>query len=61
MSKHEEAKQAIKIPIIQRADTGEERDEIFGLKLYDAEPAAVKISKKDTMLIEIVTDAEKAK
>ena len=39
----------------------EERDEIFGLKLYDADPSAVKISKKDTAVIQIVTDSEKKK
>jgi len=26
----------------------EDRNEMFGLKLYEAEPAIVKISKKDT-------------
>ena len=36
----------------------DERDEIFGLKLFNPEPAAVKISKKDTVMIEIVTNAE---
>ncbi len=34
------------------------RDEIFGVQIFDAQPAAVKISKKDTCVIEIVTDAE---
>jgi solute carrier family 8 (sodium/calcium exchanger) len=29
--------------------------------LYDAEPSAVKISKKDTCIVEIVTDAEAKK
>ena len=48
----------ISIPIIPREDPDEERDEIFGLKLYGADPAAVKISKKDTAIIEIVTDSE---
>ena len=38
---------------------GEDRNEMFGLKLYEAEPAIVKISKKDTQIIEIVTDSEK--
>ena len=32
---------------------------MFGLKLYDAEPAIVKVSKKDTAIIEIVTDSER--
>lgn len=35
----------------------EERNEILGVKLYDAKPSAVKVSKKDTCIIEIVTDA----
>ena len=35
-----------------------ERDEIFGVKLFDAEPSAVKISKKDTVICEIVTDVD---
>ena len=48
----------ISIPIIAREDAEEERDEIFGLKLYAADPVAVKISKKDTAVIEIVTDGE---
>ena len=39
----------------------EVRDEIFGVQIYDAEPAAVKISKKDTCIVEIVTDAETKK
>lgn len=42
-------------------NSNEERNEIFGVKLYDAFPAAVKISKKDTQVIEIVTDATKKK
>ena len=48
----------INIPIIAREDPEEERDEIFGLKIYGAEPSGVKISKKDTAIIEIVTDSE---
>ena len=48
----------ITIPIIEHENKEEERDEIFGLKIYDAEPVAVKISKKDTAIIEIVTDSE---
>jgi len=47
----------ITIPIIKKGED-DPRDEIFGLRLYDAEPSAVKISKKDTALIEIVTDIE---
>ena len=55
---HNVAMMTISIPIIAREDPDEERDEIFGLKLYGAEPSAVKISKKDTAVIEIVTDAD---
>ena len=58
---HQESKKAITIKILAHEDPDEERDEIFGLKLYDAEPNVVKISKKDTAVIEIVTDAEKKK
>lgn len=32
---------------------------MFGLKLYDPHPAAVKISKKDTAIIELVNDADR--
>ena len=56
---HQESRKTINITILEKE--GEERDEIFGLKLYDADPAAVKISKKDTAIIEIVTDAAKKK
>lgn len=28
------------------------------MKLYDAEPIAVKVSKKDTAIVEIVTDVD---
>ena len=58
---HQESKKQIKIPILEHEDPDEERDEIFGLKLYDAEPSAVKISKKDTIVVQIVTDSEKKK
>lgn len=58
---HQESKKEIKIGIIEHEDPSAERDEIFGLKLFDAEPAAVKISKKDTAIIEIVTNAEQRK
>ena len=54
-----ETQKEIQIAILDREDPDEERDEIFGLKLYDAEPSAVKISKKDTAVIQIVTDTEK--
>lgn len=56
--KHTECKKEIVIPILQHEDAeGKERDEIFAVQLYDPEPAAVKISKKDTIMVEIVTDA----
>ena len=44
--------------ILEHEDPTEERNELFGLKLYDADPVAVKISKKDTAIIEIVADVE---
>jgi len=39
-------------------EEGEVRDEIFGVQLFEAEPIAVKISKKDMCVVEIVNDAE---
>ena len=60
---HNELRKEIVIPILKHegVDEGAERDEIFGVKLYEPEPAAVKISKKNTLMIEIVTDSEKKK
>ena len=58
---HQESKKFITVKILEHEDLSEERNEIFGLKLYEAEPAAVKISKKDTAIIEIVTDAAQKK
>jgi hypothetical protein len=55
-----ESKKEIVIPIKVR-DNDEERDEMFGVKLYDPWPAAVKVSKKDTLVVEIVTDVERKK
>lgn len=49
------------INILQHDNPEEERNELFGLKIYQADPAAVKISKKDLAIIEIVTDGEKKK
>ena len=46
-----ESSKQIRVKIMQREDPEEERDEIFGVKLYDAEPSAVKISKKDTCVV----------
>ena len=61
--KHTEGKKEIVIPILRHdnAPAGGERDELFGVQLYDPEPAIVKISKRNTLLVEIVTDAQKAK
>lgn len=44
---HQESMKEIVIEMIKKDDL-KERGEIFGLKLYDAVPAACKISKKDT-------------
>ena len=61
--KHNETRQDIIVPILKREDEDENtvRDEIFGVKLFDADPSIVKISKKDTCIVEIVTDAERKK
>ena len=39
----------------------EKRDEVFGVRIFDANPSVVKISKKDRIIVEIVTDAETKK
>ena len=39
----------------------EKRDEVFGVKIFNANPPIVKISKKDSIIVEIVTDAETKK
>ena len=59
--KHQEGKKEIIIPILahENEEIGEERNEIFGVKLFDANPSAVKISKKNTLIVEIVTDAQR--
>ena len=62
---HNVVKNTIEIPILQLKDEAgneiTERDEIFGIKLEAPSPDIVKISKKDTLMIEIVTDAEQKK
>ena len=60
---HNVCKQEIKIPILPRSDLPEDakRDEIFGVKIFNAQPSVVKISKKDQIIVEIVTDAETKK
>ena len=45
---HQESRKTITIPILEPENPDAEMDQIFGLKLYDAQPEAVKISKKDT-------------
>ena len=51
------------VPILPRPDLDEDtkRDEIFGVKIFDPAPSVVKISKKDRIIVEIVTDAETKK
>ena len=57
-----EVMRTIDIKIIDKElAEGEERDEIFGLKLYNASPAGVKISKRDVCRIELVKDAKAAR
>jgi len=59
---HNENEQEIVVEIPQRdSDDKEERNEVFGVQIYDAHPSEVKISKKDTCMIEIVKDAETQK
>jgi len=65
---HNITEQVIKIEILQHAavegadeDEIVDRDEVFGLQIYEATPDAVKISKKDTCVIELVTDADAKK
>ena len=59
---HNENEAEIMVEIPQRdSEDKEERNEVFGVLIYDAHPSEVKISKKDTCLIEIVKDAETQK
>lgn len=58
---HNQGEHEITIKIIQKEGKEEKRDEIFGVQIYEAKPSAVRISKKDTCVIEIVTDAESKK
>lgn len=58
---HNETQKEIVIKILFRElAEGEERDEIFGLKLYDP-TNGVKISKRDVCHIELVQDAKAAR
>jgi hypothetical protein len=47
----------ITVRILQK-ETDEPREEIFGVKIFDASPQGVKVSKKDTCFVEIVSDQE---
>lgn len=58
--KHTESQKVIEVKILPK-EGKEERDEIFGVKIFDASNAGVKISKKDTCVVEIVTDGNKRK
>lgn len=60
---HREVEKDIVVPILHRDDLEEDakRDEVFGVKISNPQPSVVKISKKDRILVEIVTDAETKK
>lgn len=53
------------IKILQTASVDGEkevkRDEVFGVKIFNPKPEIVKISKKNSIIVEIVTDAETKK
>ena len=58
--KHREVEKEIVVKILPTKKEGEEdekRDEVFGVKIFNANPPIVKISKKDSIIVEIVTDA----
>lgn len=54
---HNTGEAFITVEIIQK-DEKEERQEQFGVRLFNPSPAGVKLSKKDTCYVEIVTDVE---
>jgi len=60
---HQESSKEIVVKIIQDVDMkdGDKRDEVFGVKIFNPKPDVVKISKKNSILVEIVTDAETKK
>ena len=62
---HNVCQQEIVVKIIQKpvkeGEEEEKRDEVFGVKIFNAQPSVVKISKKDRIIVEIVTDAETKK
>jgi len=53
---HGETEKTISVAIIQK-DDDVERDELFGVQLYNITPAGAQLSKKDFILCHIVTDA----
>lgn len=55
-----ETEATIKVTILTREDVTE-RNESFGVKLVSIEPEAAKLSKKDFIMVNIVTDAEAKK
>jgi len=55
-----ETEASIKVTILAREDVTE-RNESFGVKLISIEPEAAKLSKKDFIMVNIVTDAEAKK
>ena len=56
--RHREVEKEITIRILEGKDHNGKRDEFFGIRLKDPKPAGVRISRKDQLIIEIVTDAE---
>ena len=52
--------QEILIPILPRNDPLEERDELFAVQLYEVKPSEARLSKRDTQLVQIITDYETA-
>jgi len=58
---HNETEKEIVVKILDKElAEGEERDEIFGLKLYNP-TNGVKVSKRDVCHIELVKDAKSAR
>jgi len=50
--------QTIEIKILQHKDEKEERDESFGIQLFNIKPEGAKLSKNSYKIINIVTDVE---
>lgn len=52
----------IKVEILEKNLEGDEvRDEVFGIRLSNMQPAGAKLSKRSFMLVNIVTDVESKK